>query len=258
MTDNSMSVGSFLKFALKNTKRYFFKYLILISITACLVWGLYLVFSRLFPETPQIIEDLLFWVLGIPLDFVLFLLTINLCRGKKINIMASVKAKSMTIPIFIIACVLCYNIDTILDIIRNRITYNTVIKDDFLLILFILLAVPSAIFFCMSILAPFLAIDQNMKPFKAISESIKLTKGHRMGIFKVFLLIWIIDSIYYYIASIEFDIIFIDVIFSAFYYLSYLFFLYPMTLLMTAYPYLKLTDQLDETDEANGEMRNEP
>jgi hypothetical protein len=253
MIDNSMSVGSFLKFALKNTKRHFFKYLKLISVTVCMLGGLYLVFSRLFPETQQIIEDLLFWILGIPFDFVLFLLTLNWCRGEKISVMASVKAKSTAIPIFIVACILCYNIDVIFEIIRNRITHDTIVIDDFLLILFILLTVPSFLFFCTTILAPFLVIDKKMNPIKAISESIKLTKGHRIKIFEVFFLVYAI----YYILDFVMNIESIGLIFSSIILLFYLFFI-ALTLPMYAYPYLKLTGQLDETDEANGGTKNEP
>jgi uncharacterized membrane protein len=206
---NQMSVGSFLSFGIENTKKHFLKFLGL-SIISFVALGIGVAICAVLPEllwnAQIIISSLLVIFLSMIIGFGFYKNVLNLCRGDKVNIMVFTEAKPETILNFFVLMLLMS--------IALTIGYT-------------LFIVPGIILTVMLLPAPFLVIDRDMGPIEAISESIKITNGHKMDIFAGFF----ISMAVAYILSI---------------FVITLIFTIPMSMFIYVYPYLQLTGQLDE------------
>jgi hypothetical protein len=259
--DKSMTLGSLIAFSLKNAVKNFLKYLVLI-IAWLIPLGIGGSIISLLPSSIEIVGWLLVLFLIVIVSFGYFKNTLNLCQGKEIDVMAfvNIKPKSMlNLAIVLIYLILiCIGIMTpfIYEEVNEIGTLYGKSYDNFISLLLLL----CFLFFyllSLSIFAPLFVIDRNTGPIEAIKKSIKLTKGHRLKIFLGFflcgLVIKIVTAIIFAIIS---RIIIIEelkgwdaVISSPVYFIFWL---------CLTNAYLHLTGQLNETDEANGEMRNEP
>jgi uncharacterized membrane protein len=98
---------------------------------------------------------------------------------------------------------------------------------------FFFFIIPGIILTAMLLPAPFLIIDREMGTIEAIKESVKITTGHIVDILTGVYIGWLVAG------------------FLLFTLILYI----PMTLLISVYPYLQLTGQLEEVQkklEANG------
>jgi len=206
--ENQMTVGSFLNFGVENAKRYFLKFLglsVIAFVVLAIGSGISVALAGV-DEAGAIIGSLLVLFLSIVVSFGFLKNVLNLCRGEKINIMAFVHAKLMTILNFFVLMILLVII---------------------LSIGYILFIIPGIILSVMLSTAPFLVIDRDMGPIDAIKESIKITSGHKMDIFLgSFISLLVANILSVFIITLIFTI--------------------PMSMFIYAYPYLQLTGQLDE------------
>jgi len=206
--NNQMTVGSFLNFGVENAKRHFLKFLVLCIVAFVVLAigsGISVGLAGL-DEVGAMIGSLLVLFLSITISFGFLKNVLNLCRGEKINVMAFVHAKLVTVLNFFVLMIL-------LSIILS--------------IGYILLIIPGIILSVMLCPAPFLVIDRDMGPIDAIKESMKLTSGHKMDIF--------LGSFIGLLVANLLSIFIITLIFTI-----------PMAMFIYVYPYLQLTGQLDE------------
>jgi hypothetical protein len=204
-----MSVGSFLSFGIENAKRHFLKFLWLSAISfvaLCIGIASYAVLPKLLFNAEVLISALLVTILSIIISFNFYKNILNLCRGGNIDIMAFMEAKPETL--------LNFSVLMLLMSIALSIGYA-------------LFIVPGIVLTVMLLPAPFFVFYRNMGPIEAISESIKMTSGHKMDIFAGF---FIGMAIAYFLS-----IFIITIIFTV-----------PMSMFIYVYPYLHLTGQLNE------------
>jgi len=207
--NNQMTVGDFLSFCIENAKKHFLKFfgLYIVAIIVLIVGsGISALLSKLLGGVGTFLGGLISLFLVISVSFGFLKNVLNLCRGEKIDFLIFIKAKPITMLYFFILSVLVSIILTIG---------------------YLLFIIPGVILTLMLLPSSFLVIDRDMGPITAITESIKITNGHKMDLF-VGLLVSIIVVIYL-------SVFIIPLVFTI-----------PMALLIQVYPYLQLTGQLEE------------
>jgi hypothetical protein len=257
MTDKSITLKNLITFSLENAVKNFSKYLALIII-AGIPLGIGIGITFLLPSSIEIVGWLLVLLLAVIVSFGSWKNTLNLCQGKEMDLMAFVKIKPK--PMLNLFIVVVYLILICIGMAMPFIYEE--IEGDYKNVPFILFFLTFLFFyfFLLSIFAPVLVIDRNVGPIKAIKESIKLTKGYRVKIFLGFFLCGLVTKIVTVIIFTIINVLILPITIEEAkgweslisFPISFIF------VLCLANAYLKLTGQLNETDEANGEMRNEP
>jgi len=213
-----ISVGGFLHFSFVNLRKNWLMFIGLSALVGAAFIAYFLVTSGLTWLVGRItgynsvilgLLGVLFAVggivLGMTVMFAFLKNILNLCRGQMVDFKTFVQVKPMVILNFAIGVI----------IVNATVSFGT-----------FMFVVPGIILAYLLCLVPYLIIDRELGPVKAIDESYKLTKDHLMDMF----IVTFIGSVIAGLLSIFIITLLITI---------------PMMCLMAVYLYLQLTGQLE-------------
>jgi len=212
VADNKISVGGFISFSIENIVKHWLKFIGLTIIFGAAYLVCMVITSLLMASGNGILSFLGFLAAIVSvavmatMSFGFLKNILNLCRGQAVDFGAFIQVKPMVILNFIIAMV---------------IVGTTVFTG------MLLFVIPGIILAYLLLLTPYLIIDREIGPIKAIDESYNRTKDHLLDMF----IVTFIGSVILSLLSVFIITLVITI---------------PMMCLMCVYLYLRLTGQLDD------------
>jgi membrane-anchored glycerophosphoryl diester phosphodiesterase (GDPDase) len=212
MSNDQMTVSSFLNFGIECTKKNWLKLFglsVYIFFAGVLMGGVTLVIVRGIGGTAvefiNPIASIVGLLVGIFLSFGFLKNILNVCRGQEVDFKAFFSVKPKVILNYIVAMFIV----------------GAAVFVGFLLI------IPGIIVSYMLLMTPFLIVDRELDAIEAITESLRLTKGHIREMFWGLFIGLLLTGLC--------SMFIITIIFTA-----------PMQCCLMLYPYLYLTGGLDD------------